>query len=246
MSDLCSFYCLSFNNEERKKQMEERFEKLQITCKIYKGVGFDDTRLKGHEGVVWSNMFGMLDMIKDFYYNSENEFGIFCENDIYIHKDLVNNLPKIIDDFKLLNLDVLLLGYLINFEITDGYLNFALKSSNKNLHFIYRNYPNNLWGSQMFMYSKKHAKYLIDKYTLEYATNSCNKNKIHDKLNEEQSVNECVFNDNYSCFSPDWSLTKEGNRAIIYPMMAVESSYNSNDYYHNSCTNCNYDPTLFF
>lgn len=52
----------------------------------------------------YSMLSGHLNMIKDFYYNSLNEFGIFCEDDIFIHKNLINLLPDIIKDFNLLHL----------------------------------------------------------------------------------------------------------------------------------------------
>jgi hypothetical protein len=227
MSELCSFYCLSFNNPERKQQMESRFEKLNINCDFHNGVSFDDIRMKNNQSCVWSNMFGHLDMIHNFYHNSPNEFGIFCENDVFIHKDLVNNLSKIIEDFKLLNLDVLLLGYLINFDVNHNYHNFHFKSEDNNLNFKYYNYPNELWGAQMYMLSKNQAKYLIDKYTVEFANLTMDSNNI------------------LTPFSPDWTITKDGNRAIIYPMMAVETSDKPEDYFHHSCKNHNYNADLF-
>ena len=54
-------------------------------------------------------------MIKDFYFNTKFEYAIFCEDDVYIHKDLKNNISKIINDFKENKLDILLLS-LFNFK----------------------------------------------------------------------------------------------------------------------------------
>ena len=175
-------------------------------------------------GGCWCCMLGHIDMIKNFYDNSEEEFGIFCEDDVYIHKDFKLMLPNIIEDFKLMNLDVLLLGYLIPFEIKSYYQNFELK-------YTYHNYPNDLWGSQMFMFSKKHAKYLLDKFNIEYAVKSLNDNTIQP-------------------FSSDWTITKEGNRALIYPMLAVEMAdkkcgHYGQDTFHENCKKCNYDPNIY-
>jgi hypothetical protein len=130
-----------------------------------------------------------------------------------------------------MNLDVLLLGYLVPFKIQSNYVGFELKSNDTNLKYTYHNYPNDLWGSQMFMFSKKHAKYLLDKFTIEYAIEQLNDNTIQP-------------------FSSDWTITKEGNRALIYPMLAVETSdrpsgHYGQDIFHENCKNANYDPNIY-
>ena len=35
MDDNYEFYCLSFNNKERKESMVSRFDKIEIKCNIY-------------------------------------------------------------------------------------------------------------------------------------------------------------------------------------------------------------------
>ena len=229
-------YCLSFNNLKRKEEMENRFKQLDITCLFYDGVNNNDPRIFNNNGFgAWSCMIGHLDMIQNFYENSEKEFGIFCEDDIFIHKDFVKKLPDIIEDFKLMELDVLLLGYLISFKIRPEYNGFEFKSvnndSNNNLKYVYNNYPNDLWGSQMYMLTKKHAKYLLDNYNIEYAIRSLTDNTLQP-------------------FSADWIITKEGNRALIYPMLAVEtadkiSGHQGQDVFHENCKNFNYDPNMY-
>ena len=42
----CQFYCLSYNNEVKKSNMENRFKKLGIECKFYSGIKHTDNRLK--------------------------------------------------------------------------------------------------------------------------------------------------------------------------------------------------------
>jgi GR25 family glycosyltransferase involved in LPS biosynthesis len=229
-------YCLSFNNLKRRREMENRFKQLDITCSFYDGVNNNDPRIFNNNGFgAWSCMIGHIDMIKNFYDNSEKEFGIFCEDDIFIHKDFVKTLPDVIEDFKLMELDILLLGYLIPFKISSEYNGFEFKSvnnnSNNNLKYVYHNYTNDLWGSQMYMLTKKHAKYLLDNYNIEYAIRSLNDNTLQP-------------------FSSDWTITKKGNRALIYPMLAVETAdkkcgHQGQDTFHENCKNVNYDPNMY-
>ena len=236
MNNNYDIYCLSFNNLKRREEMENRFKQLDITCLFYDGVNNNDPRIFNNNGFgAWSCMIGHLDMIQNFYENSEKEFGIFCEDDIFIHKDFVKKLPDIIEDFKLMELDVLLLGYLIPFKISSQYNGFELKSvnndSNNDLKYVYHNYPNDLWGAQMYMLTKKHAKYLLDKYTIEYAIRTLNDNTLQP-------------------FSSDWTITKEGNKALTYPMLAVEtadkkSGHQGQDIFHENCKNLNYDPNMY-
>jgi len=224
-------YCLSFKNPKRKSQMEERFKQLDINCIFYDGVDITDPRISNNNGDGgWSIMFGALDIIQKFY-DSEKEFGIFCEDDVYIHKDFKLMLPDIIKDFKIMNLDVLLLGYLSPFEIKSYYQDFELKSNDTNLKYKYHNYPDDLWGGQMILFSKKYAKYILDTYNVEYAVKSLTDNTL-------------------KVFSGDHTLTKDGNRALIYPMLAVETAdkiygHYGQDTFHENCKNCNYNPDIY-
>lgn len=214
-------YCLSFKNPERKAQMESRFKQLEIDCIFSDGVVHNE----------WSIMLGTLEVMKQFY-NSDKEFCIFCEDDIYIHKEFKTRLPKIIEDFRLMSLDILLLGYLIPFEIKSNYHHFELKSDNTDLNYTYHNYPDDLWGVQMILFSKSHAKYVLEKYTMtEYAI----KSRTDPTLQP---------------FSTDHTITKSGNRALIYPMLAVEtadkiSGHWGQDTFHENCKKCNYNPDIY-
>jgi len=51
-------------------------------------------------------------------------------------------------------------------------------------------------------------------------------------------------------FSADWTITKDGNRALIFPMLAVEDGKTRNcdsgqDIFHQSCHLYNYNPETF-
>lgn len=129
--------------------------------------------------------------------------------------------------FKSLNLDVLLLGYLsiqkINRKINEFKL---LKPENDT--YKYYHFPDFIWGTQMYMISKKHAKYLLDKYNTEYA----DKSQLDSKMVH---------------FSADWTLTKDGNRALITPIMTVEvmKSKCSNDVFRMRCHKAHYNSELY-
>lgn len=240
VNDNYDFYCLSFNNKDRKESMNSRFNKLGLKCKFYQGVTFEDNRIVNRNidnnvKRVWSYTYGHLDMIYYFYHNSNKEFGIFCEDDLLIHKDLKNFMPKITKDFKELNLDILLLGYLIQFKINEHIPGFELKSTSymnsMESEYKYHNYQDQVWGAQMYMLSKKQAGVLLDKYYTDYADNS-------------------MKDTNMVPFSSDWLLTKDGNRAVIFPMVASEDNLTSYENhgqhtFHKTCFAVNCDKDTF-
>jgi len=239
-NDLCAFYCLSYKNEERKTALKNRFSQLGINVEFYDGVEFDDPRLsiplenKDCLKKSWSYTYGHFDMINKFITETDKEYGVFCEDDIYLDKNLANDIPGIVEDFKAMNLDVLLLGYLTTFKIEEYHHGFSIKNEFHNRTKKYHNYPNDLWGAQMYMLSRTHAKTLLEKYYNGYA---------------EQSINP-ELNANMQPFCSDWTITKDGNRAIIYPMYAVEdgkTQYETGGQhnFHQDVFHQNYNPEQF-
>lgn len=230
-------YIISFNNEERKTRMSKRFNTLQFndinfTKEVYK----NDERLTSLSNMekyhkidhrTWSIMLQHMDSIKDFYYNKDSDLCIICEDDITISKDLKEELKdNIIPSFYKLNLDVIMLGYLLPFKIESYNTHF------KELYFYdsykYYTYPNDIWGTQMYMISKKYAKYLLDTFDIKYAYDNIETNP----------------------YSSDWIITKNGNRALLYPMIAVEEGINLSDdecqiSYHKLCYTVNFIPDKF-
>lgn len=225
-------YCLSYNNLERRQSMTERFNKLELEYTFYDGVNFTDPRI--HPDAYkkcWSIMYGHLDMLRMFI-DDNYEYGIFCEDDIYLHQNFKLMMPTVINNFEFLKLDILLLGYLIPFKVEPWYEGFSLKSNDYLISsYKYHNYTNDVWGTQMYMLSRKSAQYMLNKYNDEFAINSI--------------TNEIIP------FSADWTLTKDGNRALISPCLAVEDG--KTDYkddigqknYHLSCHHAHYDESLF-
>ena len=239
MAEKCGFYCLSYKNPERKAAMENRFKNLGVDVFMYDGVSLDDERIVGrdihdHSKRCWSFTYGHFDLIREFYFNSEKEYGIFCEDDIYIRKDFIDHLPKIIENFEAMKLDLLLLGYLSQHTLNEKYPGMYLKETivNDEHPFSYYTYPDSIWGAQMYMLSKMQASALLDKYSPPYADLS-------------------IGNSSMKSFNSDWTITKEGNRALIYPMFALEdgkTKYADQGQYilHQECHMAHYIKDLFY
>jgi hypothetical protein len=235
----CQFYCLSFNNPEKKQNILHIFQQLDIPISISHGVSHDDPRLQ-YPGIykrAWSNVFGHLDIIRDFYNNSSTDYAIICEDDIMIRKDFKNYIHSIISHFQDMKLDVLLLGYLSNHTI--DYL--PIKNTLHNYessqfpfqYFDFSQLKDNFWGTQMFMISKSYAQYLLNNYDLNYAIHSITNNELIP-------------------FAADHFITKLGNSALIYPLIAIEDGKSTYDHYgqqhfHDSCFHFHFDrqPDLF-
>lgn len=229
MDDLIYFSCLNYNNVDRKTAMEERFKQLNITCTMYKGVNPEEDKrfisLPSHANKrVISCMYGHLDMIHAFYYTTDKKYGIFCEDDIYLHKDFSARLFDIIhNDMDEMKIDILLLGYLFPSKIDN------IEKNTK--PYNYYHYGDDLWGAQMYLLTREYAKFVLDKYSESY-------------------LEKTLIDSTLTPFSADWTITKNGKRFMVYPMLAVEDGkYKSGDYYqdmfHTNCHVNNYIPGLF-
>jgi hypothetical protein len=82
--------------------------------------------------------------------------------------------------------------------------------------FKYHEYPEYLSGSHMYMITKNFAKTLLDRYYNNFAG----------------------FDNNV--FMVDKTIIKHGNRALLYPMLAVENDCQK-DEYHQLCHKIHYD-----
>lgn len=220
----CQFYCLSYNNKEKRNSMKKRFDSLNIKCRFYTGVDpNNDDRFKGYklnkiQLRQWSCTYGHLDIINDFFYNSDKPFAIICEDDICIHKDIKTLLHFIISDFNLLRLDILLLSYLLPYRIGSSHISngFSYKTTiPEDSSFSYHNFPNYISGTQMYIITRNYASKLLDKYYDDYAG-------IRD-----------------NAFLSDKVLFGTQNRALLYPMLAVENE-NQEDLYHKLCHNIHF------
>jgi GR25 family glycosyltransferase involved in LPS biosynthesis len=229
-------YCLNYNNPERRASMMSRFKAAGFDDSQYVlhgGTSIQDTRIAGrglisHTEKCWSCMYGHLDMIRDFIASGE-DYGVFCEDDILIDRDIKERIPHIIIDFEALALDTLLLGYLITYQMNDTdnmdkqsvYVDLATTETTQYRYYTY----GDIWGTQMYMLSRAQAQRIIEKYANGYADRFlANPNEV------------------FPPFSADWTITKEGNRRIVYPMLAIEDGKSNYDdegqrIFHNASHN---------
>ena len=217
MQATVEIFCLSHNNIKRKERVSKVFADRGLSTHFYDGVGPDDPRIKDrpldkNTQRVWSIMYGHLDMLRLFL-ETGKEIGIFCEDDILIRRDFGANLPQIVEHFKEMRLDVLLLGNLCSNPNFRGCLNFperpvTTKTQDAAYPFKYYAYDSNpdsaVWGAQMYMLHRAHVHFLHNKYSAGYADRT-------------------IYNPSIIPFSADWTLTKEGEKAIIYPLVAIEN-----------------------
>jgi GR25 family glycosyltransferase involved in LPS biosynthesis len=223
---LPTIYIINCQNEERKGRMEYRMKSVDLPYEFVQAIDLSHPSNKIIPGIPTACMMSHLKAIETFL-NSKAEYAIICEDDVYIRRDFKSMINLILQDFQKLELDILLLGYLINFDLSQYFENIYTNSSRR-----YYRYSDDLWGTQMYLISRKYAQYVVDNFTLEWAMN-------HEKNNSKIP------------FSSDWTITKHGNRALIFPMLAVEEGIKSADTpetyktYHQSCKIFNYHPTFF-
>ena len=209
-------YCFSYNNPERKAAMEHRFATVGVPLHWVPAVGPDDERIRPDDSSprTTAMMLGHLEMLRAFLSQEDDEYGIFCEDDIFIRRDFPTSVTRAIELYRHHSLELFLLGYLINYHPcqTSGPTDFHVLE-----------YGNEQWGSQM---------YLLDRVTAQ---------KMLDAFAEKSSVSVP--------YSPDWTITKIGKRAMIYPMLAVESGMVGTTHpgqvqYHRACFEFNYSAEL--
>lgn len=214
-------YILNNNNEVRKERMKKRFQNDVI---FNEGVNIDEKEYKISKDTVrvWNIMLSHLENIRQFYYNTDAQFAILCEDDIYVHKDLDPILPNVIKDFQNLDLDIMLLSYLLPFHPRHS-CSHILTNNN----FEYYDYDNDMWGAHMYLISRAYAIYVLEKFTLDWA---------------QQHQDEP--------YSPDWILTKKGKKALIWPPLGVEEGEVKTDDqgqidFHRKCSRFLYDKEIY-
>jgi len=231
------FYVISYKNPDRAARMNARFSKVGIPLTFVNACGPDDPRipkdLDPGSARIWAITWSHLSMIRAFAEVADEgiKYGIFCEDDILIRRDLPKLLPIVTSAFDAYNLDVLLLGYLqghlpCEIKFNDG---FSPPEGAPQVAFL--NFHDEVWGTQMYMMSKAHARDTLNYFTEDYAKRS------------RSSGSGCAP------FAADWTLTKRGRRALVYPMMAVEEGFLDSDVpghtdFHQACRALNYDPAI--
>ena len=228
-----NFYTFSFQNPTRKANMEQQFQAEGIPLEFVEPVLSTDPRLtSAPENLkrLWSIMFSHLDMLKTFL-ESDADFGVFCEDDIRLRKNIMPLLPEVMLQFRRHNLEVLLLSCLCSYVPVQVYTHEPHGVLEHPLVFL--TYHDNLWGAHMYMLDRKTAHRFLTKYNVAYA--------------------EATLTDsNLTHFSPDWTLTKDAERkAAVYPMLSLESGQVNTDHefqvsFHRQCFEAHFSPDFYY
>jgi hypothetical protein len=179
---------------------------------------------------MWSATYGHLDMIQLFL-NTNKRYGIFCENDVNIHRNLVEELPAVMETVDRTNTHVMLLGYMTTAKIGGWMQGYSVIHAEPSR--TYLTYPNEQWGVHMYMLSRAGAMCIIDLFAKGYA--------------------ELTIGNSQVAFSPDWTISKIERRALVYPMLAVEDGEDGMEHYqhegqhafHRDTHIANYIPEMF-
>jgi GR25 family glycosyltransferase involved in LPS biosynthesis len=193
IQDYCEVYTVAYNSPERAVQMTERFSKIGLSLNVHTGVQMDDPRLAFTDTDfsakrLASVFYGHLDNIAKFY-KTGKPYGLFCEDDVHIHKDLGKELPIIMGEFNAMQLDILLLGYMTINTIEWWQTGYNLVYDGAPATYRYHRYPQDQWGIHLFMISRSYAKTLLEVYGPDYAANAYKDSSL-------------------TCCNPDWTLSK--------------------------------------
>ncbi len=233
----CEFYCVSYNSPSRAQTMCQRFANIGAKLNIHTGVQMDDPRLQYTDDIatkrVWSVCYGHIDNMASFL-KTDKKYGFTCEDDVHIRKDLGEKIPQIIRDFDTMDLDILLLGYMITEPVKDWWSGYHFRLDYvPTREYQYHNYPQHQWGIHLAMFSREYAQKVVDVFGGDYARRS-------------------LTMDTMAPFNPDWTITKHTDkRALMYPMMAVEDGKGIYEHwgqgeFHRASHIANYDPELFW
>lgn len=226
-------YCLTFRNIAKATKMQERFSRIGLHVQMIESIAADDPQIAPDPATIaiaknlgrwhklaWSCMHGHLKII-DLFLESEHSHAIVCEDDVLVHKNLKDEIPGVLLNFQRLNLDILLLGYLSPEKISNTTSSLPLLLQ----PFTYHSFEWNVFGTQMYMLSRPYAQWIKDNYGTQSGFGQ-----------------RCLVDPNLTSFNADWLITKNGNRALIYPMLAVEehgggTGYNDDfqTYWHAHC-----------
>lgn len=216
-------YCLNYKNDQKRASMSARFQQLGLPLFLYDGVGHDDPRLAPVRDDpalrrLWSVTYGHLDMLEQFL-ATDRAFGVFCEDDIVVNRELAYHLPHVMSDMGTHGIDFLLLGYMTTEPVRPSFMHTHLGTTDvpycTRPSWSYFSYPAFQWGVHMYMVSRAGARELVRTFQA------------------NRSFAETTLTTPDTSFSPDWTLSKcpSVRSALVYPMLAVEDGSDPWDHY---------------
>lgn len=197
-------YILAFAGSERETRMRSRVQQLGLSATFVNAICQKEPWMPNGLERIASLMVGDRNMMRLFL-ESGAEFGVFCEDDVHIHKDFTNRIRDVCATMILQDLDIVLLGYLLTHPPTDGG-GYSPRDPVGTWGMLW-NYPDHQWGTQSFVLSRSYALYCHEKFSFVYA---------------QRTLRYGVEGTGFTCYNPDWLLTKRGRRALVYPMICVE------------------------
>jgi hypothetical protein len=237
-----AIYVVNFHDDERKNRMISRFSYSDLSVNFVDPVYQSDPRIASYdisdfERRSWTIFFQHQDSVRHFYEKTDADYGIVCEDDVYISRTLKTDLEEVMRGFREHGFDILLLGYLWPFSLqnddnpyfprimnADPTGNMKESPVGEDKKIFYRKYPDDLWGAHMYMFTREHARKMLERYTPEYAFS-------------------CVGTPHPFC--TDWQFTKWGNRALVVPMLGIEEGDVKTDnvgqiHFHRWCCDANF------
>lgn len=222
-----NIYCLSFNGSERDKRMKERFKQLELNVEFQEPI--KDEKLGYYcenstiqkEWPIASIVVSFLEMFKKFL-NSDKEYGIFCQDDIFIRKTFKQDLGRLLKFVEKLYFKSILLSYLIPCDPKNYGCN-KLYEIDDDKYSLY-DYHDELWGSQMFLLNRYGVEELLYKYDKPFVQNTI--------------------------IADDHTFTKMRPRLMLYKMLACEEGIINSDHegqriFHQNCLIHNYSKDEF-
>jgi hypothetical protein len=228
--DLPIFCVSAAENEPRRVRMRRRMAELGLACRFLSApltaadvrglvAATGRTEPPGFEHRTVAIMLGHLELIRRFVEETDASHVIVCEDDVYLRRTFRRDLPSIVSEFDTRSLDVLLLGYLWPWREVD-------EVGSPGYRFL--EFNDEMWGTQMYLLSRRQAIHLVETYTLHWALDYWATRP----------------------FSSDWIITKVGRRARLSPMLAVEeggvvTAHAGQVAFHRRCAEAQYDPGLY-
>lgn len=237
-----AYYCLTYRSVPKRTRMQHRFSQLHMQVKFWEGHHALDPECvpplnelthaqQNHlwDPHAWSVLQGHLMIMRDYLHTSDAPMLCVMEDDVHIHKHFMMEQPVIHAQMCKLDLDVCMLGYLTPHVLAScDHTHEPLCTTH-----AYMDYPHNLYGTQMYVITRSNAERILATYGV------------------GSDWHAHVFTRNL--WKPaDWIITKQGRRACIYPMMAVEEHGGGTMYqdaaqtdWHAWCHESQYDPLTY-
>lgn len=172
--------------------MSQRFTQLKIPATFIESPG--------------DCMAGHMAALEQFS-NTAEPTAIVIEDDVMLRRDYASHIGMITAAFWGAGLDVLMLSYLwpfpARYEVHGSWMPELFP--HKITPFAFFGYPDDIWGTQMYMLTRQHARHVLSGYGPQtgYAQ----------RAQADKSLKP---------YAADWIITKTGHRALSVPMLGLE------------------------